>query len=113
MNGGDDETRTRDLCRDSSSINKRMAWSSDASDIASRSPASRCSRDESTGCFRLHNFQPCGRLRNPRAHDGGSICMSQLGLHGGGGQKQCIQFLKKNRRLLEDEVIYRGCCSVC
>ncbi len=36
-----------------SSINKRMAWSSDASDIASRSPASRCARAESTGCFRL------------------------------------------------------------
>ena len=36
-----------------SSINRRMACSSDASDIASRSPASRWARAESMGCFRL------------------------------------------------------------
>jgi len=67
-----------------SSINKRMAWSSDASDIASRSPASRCARAESTGLFQAHYFQPLERLRNPRAHDSWRICMGQLGLHNGG-----------------------------
>jgi hypothetical protein len=36
-----------------SSINKMAAWSSDASDMASRSPSSRCARAESTGCFRF------------------------------------------------------------
>jgi hypothetical protein len=43
-----------------SSINKRMAWSSDASDIASRSPASRCAGAESTGCFRLTTSNHAG-----------------------------------------------------
>jgi hypothetical protein len=37
----------------SSSLNKRAAWSSDASDMASRSPSSRCARAESTACFRF------------------------------------------------------------
>ena len=86
-----------------SSINKRMAWSSDARDIASRSPASRYSRID--GLFQAHYFQPCRRPRNPRAHDGGSVCMSQLGLHSGRDQNHSIQFWKNIGCLDEYEIV--------
>ena len=35
------------------------------------------------GLLQAHYFQPFGRLGNPRAHDSGSVYMSQLGCHGG------------------------------
>src|SRR5712664_1573498 len=38
------------------------------------------------GLLQAHYFQPPGRLRNPRAHNSGRVCMSQLGLHSGRDQ---------------------------
>src|SRR5437773_1575111 len=42
------------------------------------------------GPFQAYYFQPWGRLRNPRTHNGGSVCMSQLGLHSGRDQNCSI-----------------------
>jgi hypothetical protein len=57
------------------------------------------------GLFKAHNFQPCRRLRNPRAHAGRSVCMSQLGLYSGRDQNRSIQFWKNIGCFDEYEIV--------
>jgi hypothetical protein len=64
------------------------------------------------GLFQAHNFQPRRRLRNPRAQDGGSVCMSQLGLHSGRDQNRSIQFWKNISCLDEYEVVLEELCQL-
>src|SRR5207249_5917325 len=63
---------------------------SEARDIASRSPASRCASAESTGCFRLTTSNHWGGCEIHARTNSGRVCMSQLVLHGGRNQNRSI-----------------------